>query len=95
MSIYDQPPAEWPIDLGAGVRALWVGSDLWIHFPGPGHEARVATAGPVAWAIVSAEPLTLHPSIKVSDGCGAVLVHGYVTGGRWRDCGDAPPGGRA
>lgn len=79
----------WPIDLGlcAGfnVRGEWRGEDLWLRLPMVG-PIRVPFSGSTAWTLVSREPLTVKPSIKVLFGDGVDRVHGFVTEGRWVSC---------
>ncbi len=90
---YEIKPKDWPIDLGNGIRAQWHGTALWIHWPrftADGIEGRIVTTGPHPWQLVSREPLTIRPSVRLSDGSNVTLAHGFITNGRWEPCGDDP-----
>ena len=87
----------WPIDLGDwdgfNVRAEWrrgeregvVSDVLWVRLPSVG-PISVPFDGAHAWTLVSREPLTVQPSIKVIFGDGVDRIHGFITGGRWVSC---------
>lgn len=94
----------WPIDLGdwAGfnVRAEWRNVEdggsthevLWLRLPMVG-PISVPFRPPLAWTIVSRDPLTVTPSIKVMFGDGVDRVHGHVTAGKWVPACPSPAGG--
>lgn len=79
---------EWPIDLGGGVRAEWSEDALWINHPKTGPirvpASEKGQAIPPIWQIVQRDPISLTPSIKVGKD-DAILLHGFVTNGKWVD----------
>lgn len=90
----DDPDFTWPLDFGRGVHGEWHGDALWIErADGPGaFFARIETgpeerAAPPVWKVHRRDPLTITPSIKVSDSHG-VKAHGFIRAGRWEPCPD-------
>lgn len=58
-----------------------------LMFDGP--VAREVFPGHPMWQVVSLEPLTLQPSIRMNHG-DAGECHGFIENGRWRDAGSTP-----
>jgi hypothetical protein len=64
---------------GGTVFGVWVRHECAIKDHHGKHGAYIPLVGPNAWTMVQREPLTITPSIHVTD-CGD---HGFITNGRW------------
>lgn len=82
------------IELGAGhrVQALAGGDVLWEHDCPAGYASgtfpiRRHMVGPRSgetWQVVTADPLTLSPSLHCDPSLGGCGAHGWVREGRWQ-----------
>lgn len=91
---------DFPIDLGAGVRARLAELDhgavtrVTLAFPTIGRllfDFARSSKSYRGWSLLSSDPLWIEPSIAVA--MGEHNVHGFVRNGRWGDTGPGTPGG--